>query len=443
MTIQIEDAPGLAWRKRQDGDVAYWVAPAALVKLGFTPKSERLWPPADQPHPGKLLQSSRDMIAKRCQVLSAEGKLYKGGGSRQASCVQQDFDGTVRGLSRAYQVDPDSEFHGLRHRVQRAYLSNLTIIEDTIGDRLLANLKGRWFKQCYREWNTKADGTEYAARAYALMSMFRILINFGAGILEDEPCQRIKALICAKKGEHSAITFSGGRRRRETTLSAEQVIAIRKMAHQMGYPYIALAQAVQFELAMRPKDAVGEWIPTNYPGVSDILARGLKWVCGIHWREITDGLILTHKLSKSMRGRKGLVSPGGKVRSWDLKLSPMIMEELAHIPVDRRVGPLIVNPNTGLPMGKNYYASKWREIADAAGIPKEVQNRDTRAGALTETEQAAGLDHARATGGHSKQDTTAIYIRAENEKIAYAAVERAKRRTNKTSNVCSNGTEKS
>lgn len=450
---KIENATGLSWRKRADGLIAYWIAPAKLVDAGFEPKTKRLWPAADQPHPGKLTAADRAMIAGACQRLTAETKLWKVGGlAANVGKVQVEFNGTVRGLSHAYQTDEMSPFHELRHYVKRYYLSNLRIIEDTIGDRLIANLNIRWLKTAYREWETKKDGTKYRARARMLITMFRILISFGAGLLEDRHCQRMFALVCAKeKGVRSLFEIKGGRRRREVELTAEQAVAIRAKAHEMGYPEIALAQAFQFELAMRPKDIGGEWLPESEPGDSDIRARGKKWVLGVRWDEIGPGhyvdldgnrqfseLLLTHRVSKSIRGRENLATDEGKTRTWDLTLSPMIMEELQHWPFKKRTGPLLINPTTGLPFGRDYYPERWRKVADAAGIPQDVQNRDTRAGALTESEAAVGLENTRAVGTHSEQNTTGIYIRNENAKIANAAVERAKRRKNKHSNVRSN-----
>lgn len=450
---KIADATGLSWRERGDGWIAYWIAPAKLADVGFEPKTKRLWPPADVPHPGRLTKFDRDYIAHGCSRLTAETKLWKSDGrAADIGKVQVQFSGTVRSLSHTYQTDELSPFHALRFGVKKYYLSNLRIIEDTVGDRVIANLDARWLKNTHKEWDTKADGSKYRARGRMLMTMFRIIISFGAGLLEDRHCQRIATLICSKsKGERSLVTFNGGHNRREVELTVDHAVAIRRKAHEMGYPEVALAQAVQFELAMRPKDVVGEWLPLSEPGESDITARGKKWLLGARWDEIAPGhyvdvdgrrqfseLLLTHRVSKSIRGRDNLATDQGKTRTWDLTLSPMIMEELLHWSFAKRVGPLIVNPRTGLPFNYDYYNERWRKIADAAGVPKNVQNRDARAGALTETEAAVGIEHSRAVGTHSEQDTTQIYIRGENAKIANAAVERAKRRRNRDSNVRSN-----
>jgi hypothetical protein len=48
----------------------------------------------------------------------------------------------------------------------------------------------------------------------------------------------------------------------------------------MGRPSIALEQALAFELGVRQKDVIGEWIPVAYPGVSDIIDSSRKWMMG-------------------------------------------------------------------------------------------------------------------------------------------------------------------
>jgi len=56
--------------------------------------------------------------------------------------------------------------------------------------------------------------------------------------------------------------------------------------------------------------------------------------------------------------------------------------------------------------------NRWRDIARKAGIPDNVQNRDSRAGAATE---AAAIkvprDKVQRMVGHSKEATTAGYQR--------------------------------
>jgi hypothetical protein len=48
-----------------------------------------------------------------------------------------------------------------------------------------------------------------------------------------------------------------------------------------GMPSIQLAQALQFELCLRQKDVIGEWVPVAEPGMSSVTYHGRKWLCGL------------------------------------------------------------------------------------------------------------------------------------------------------------------
>lgn len=198
--------------------------------------------------------------------------------------------------------------------------------------------------------------------------------------------------------------------------------AIRAKAREMGYFSIAFAQALMYGLGIRQKDALGEWLRNSEPGLSEITSQGEKWLFGMHWKN-AEGLLITHRLSKSIRGRKGILDPeSGKTKQFDLSLYPMVMEELARIPVEKRIGPLVVDESTGLPWKQKTFARKWRKIARAAGVPDAVQTRDSRAGAATELERVAGLENTRKAMGHSHQDTSRIYTRDEDTATAAAAI---------------------
>jgi hypothetical protein len=193
---------------------------------------------------------------------------------------------------------------------------------------------------------------------------------------------------------------------------------------------------LQFELLLRPKDVCGEWIPIDWPGVSDVTYRGDKWTVGLHWRELV-GVMLTHRLSKSLHGRDALADPReGKKKTWELIPAhyPMICEELSYIPPEQRVGPMIIDEHTGRPYRHDDYGTLWRQIADEVGIPRSVQNRDSRAGGITETIDASdgNLEAARHAAGHSDITTTQRYSRAGDKATAKVAQFRAAKRPGNT-----------
>ena len=116
----------------------------------------------------------------------------------------------------------------------------------------------------------------------------------------------------------------------------------------------------------------------------------------------------------------------GATVTLDLRMLPMVVEELARVPEEARRGPLIVNPRTSLPYRNWYYGEMWRKVRKIAGIRKEVWNRDMRAGAITEGRQAAApSDDLAKTAGHTSKRTTAIYDRDRLEAARRVAQARA------------------
>ncbi len=258
-------------------------------------------------------------------------------------------------------------------------------------------------------------------------SMFDDTVTSLIRIYETDPDSPYKELrFHTAKTVLDAMEFENPKKRK-TFVTAPQAVAIRAEAHRRGRPSIALAQALEFELGCRQKDAIWEWLPQSEPGLSEITAGGDKAMHGFHWNNVTPDLWLSHRLSKSLRGRRATVSTeSGHQKRWHLVLYPMVMEELALIPPELRVGAMVKAEHTGLPWRHKYFQQHWREIATAVGVPANVQNRDSRAGAATEGENAgADIETIRHGLGHSKPETTRIYTRTADEQTAKLATIRS------------------
>lgn len=411
----ISGAVGCRWRRRANGWTAMWIARADLVKRGYRPRSVHLWSGAEPD------DATRRMIVDTCTRLQNEMLLFARGGAASVGI----FDGTVRGLIRCYQTDPDSSFHELRFKSKQFYCDMMGLLDKRVGEVGLSSITGRRIKQWYNalaEPKTP-DSPPRIPRAHACMAMLRILFGFGHTILEDDHCRRLKEIM----GE---LEFAQGRPR-SVAITAEQAVAVRRKAHEMGYPSVALAQAIQFETLLRPSDVIGQWVPISEPGLSSVQYGGEKWIVGIDWREISADLILTHRLSKSLKGRAAIADRNsGKEKVYDLKLYSMVMEELGRIPSEARSGPLIVCETTGLPYRHADFRRRWRSVARRAGIPDNVQNRDSRAGGITEGIVASGgnLEAVRHAAGHSQITTTTRYSRAGDQQTATVAVLRQSKR---------------
>jgi hypothetical protein len=417
------DTLGLNWRRRGSGWVAYWIARADIVERGYPTKSVRLWPASDELGRDEPTRSEWEVISSQCDKLQTEMLLW---GKPQNWDPRAIYNGTLDSLITVYLNDPDSPFQALRIKTKQRYESELKSLRYAIGEAHIPVLIFRDFKRWHENFcKPKVAGNRLRkARGHSMMTMVRIVLSFGA-MLKLAGCE-------AARDTLSEMTFELPKRRTQI-VDAQQTILIRQEAHRRGLGSIALAQAIMFSLGIRQKDALGEYIPISEPGVSDIIVGNEKWMIGMRWEGLS-GMLLEHRISKSIRGRNGLADPdAGKLKRFDLRLYPMIMEELSLIPDEKRKGPMVVAEHTGLPWRQKVFAEKWREIARTVGIPDDVQNRDTRAGAASEAEELEiPVEKIGKALGQSKPDTTRIYMRADDRVTAEVAILRAKKNSPET-----------
>lgn len=383
---RVQNAPGLVWRKRAEGHEARWQARTDLIKRGWEPKSVHLWKGVE---PTELQWK---WIVDRCRALQAEMLLWGKGGIQETPL----FDGTMGALIRGYQSDLDSPYRKLRYKSRLHYADLLKRIDKDHGSELIREVRTRTVLRWYEDWS--AGGK--IAMGHAMITMLRTVLSFGASILEDEDCGRLFGLLAKQKFQQAPP--------RNERLTAEQATAIRVAAHAAGHHSIALAQAIQFECILRQKDVIGEWMPMSEPVPSVVHFGHRKWARGIRWSEIDEHLILTHITSK--RNKEIVV---------DLKLAPMVMEELAKLGPRPSSGPVIVREATGRPWEADDFRRCWRELATACGIPRHVRNMDSRAGAISEaTDAGADIEKVRHAATHSDISMTQRYSRGGTEKTA-------------------------
>jgi hypothetical protein len=388
---KIEDAPGIVWRARKAGWVATWQARSDLIKAGFIPQTVRLWE-GEEP-----TEAEAQAIAKQCRRMQSEMLTF----SRAGDFVTEHPTKTLRDLCNKYQTDPTSTHGKKRYHTRRNHDLHLKRIVDAHGDELLSAIRARQLLLWHDEWS---DGGNKVAMGHMMMSMLRTMFGFGATMLENAECERLSGVM-----HH--MRFEMGKPREEV-LTAEQATAHRAKAREVGWYSMALAQAFQFDLMLRQKDVIGEWVPMSEPGVSDYTAAKGKWLRGLRWSEIDANMVLRHTTSKK---EKPLVV--------DLKLAPMVQEELQHIIEMEgelpKTGPIVICEASGIPWSASEYRRKWRIIADMVKIPKEVRNQDSRAGAISEaTEAGADLEHVRHAATHSDISMTQRYSRKSEEKVA-------------------------
>lgn len=299
-----------------------------------------------------------------------------------------------RELAEVYMSDPLSDFHKLRWVTKKAYTNYVRRLNNTFGDVLLKDINVRFIKEKHAIW---ASGGRIAM-AHGLITAFRIVVGFGAGILEREDCQRIR-------GAMSAVKFKNAKPR-DTFMTPEQILRFLDFALIEGEFAIALSQSGQWDWGFRQKDMIGEWVPLDAdPRPSNIIVKGMKWVGGIVMDEINNDLVLTHETSKR-----------GKILTFPIRSCPLVMDMWRYAP---KSGPLIVDPETGLPFRVWNYGRRWRNVATKAGIPRNVWNMDSRAGRITDLlANGVPLEDARKFAGHSQSSTTSRYSRGTMEAIA-------------------------
>lgn len=310
----------------------------------------------------------------------------------------------VNELIDSYKTDVDSPYYGFRLRIctRQHYAELCKAITREIGHMELADIKARQLLH----WHETFLQSGKISMGHSVMGMLRILMGFGSTILENPECVRISDVL-------GKMRFKMGKPRIER-LTAEQAVIVRAQAHLINRRSIALAQAFQFELMLRQRDVIGEWMPVTEPVPSDVVVNGLKWARGLRWDEIDENFILTHVTSKRQ-----------KPITVDLKLADMVISELTlwFGAMDRKrmpeSGPVIISERTGLPWHSQEFRRYWRKIATRAGIPKEVKNMDTRSGAITEaTDAGIPLETIRHASTHSDISMVARYSRGSTEKIA-------------------------
>lgn len=389
-------APGLKWRSRAGGRrVPYWVARADIVKRGYPLSTVPLHVPDDHPNPAAFL-------ADRCRLLQAEMLEWASGRPAERAI----FNGTLGSLIDVYRADQEGPYSKLQQNTRQFYDYGLDLLKAHAGARRLDKVAGRDIRQWHAHLRKPAaltekqitagiaENPERPRRAYAAMQMLRVVIGYG--VTERlNMCRAIRDVLEEMEFESPA--------RRESQMTYAQVRAFRAKAIELGRPSMALAVTLQFDLSMRQGDVIGKWSRDEGAGEP-------RWHGGLTWSHIKDG-VLVKRTNKTAT----------KVEH-DLARLPDTQAEIARVPAERRVGPIVLCEGTGLPYRRRFYAAEFRRIARLAGIPDDVWSMDARAGAVTEALDAGADDSdVMNTAGHTQVSTTHRYNRSSLKKTGRVA----------------------
>lgn len=375
-------APGLKIRTNKKGVIqAYWVAAQCTRRA-------KNYPLKTVP----LSKTRPEEWADRCNKLYSELLIWLDGDQKKSLA----FKGTVNSLIDHYEQHDLSPYHLVKYNTKATYDDGIKWIRKTVGTRTLSKISGIDFLTWHANYlkPLKKEGPRRVDSAHRNMSMIRRVLKWGV-VLELPHAKRLSDIISVLEFEMPPV--------RNVYMTYEQAVAFIRKANELGRPSMALAQAIQFELGFRQKDVIGEWFPDmTGSGIRQTAVNTVKpkrWDNGLTWSHIDADMILRKDTAKTGQGA-----------AFDLKLYPMLMAELSRVPADERIGPIIVNPNTGLPFTGNTYRTEWRAIATLAGIPSDIQNRDSRSGSITEaTDAGAGLEIVRHHSAHKNASMTARY----------------------------------
>lgn len=334
--------------------------------------------------------------------------------ANQGQFPKDRYDGTIAGLARRYFSDEFSPYRKLKWNSQIHHDKCGKIVVATVGARQIGKLLGPDFIRWAANWGAPSGEGKPPRpwRAKHCIDIVRRMIAYGV-TLGYEDCSRADVILGKLR-----FTTPPARRSRMTF---DQVKAVREMAHKMGLGSIALATVLQFELSLRQKDVIGEWEPAPLTE-GGIVHRGTRWTNGLQWSDIDSAMILRKTHTKT-----------GAYVEFDLKLYPLVLEEIELVPREKRIGPMIISENTGEPYKHRTFTLTWRRVANKAGLPKGVWNMDARAGAISEAYDAgAGETDVMKHAGHKNRQTSARYNRGTLEQTSRVARLRlAKRVENK------------
>jgi hypothetical protein len=393
-TVEL-DAPGLQVVERTNGAIhQYWIATADARKHGFLPRTVRL-------HYDLSDAAGRRELQQRCKTLTNEMLAWLGDPGGQNKPI---YDGTIAALIRCYQSDPKSPYQGLAQNTQRGYDDWCRTLERAIGKRRVDRLTGQDLRDCFLdllEPTSPRRAPRVRLAKACVRSMLSILLNYGAElglpgcldlaqVLERMTLRVPKDIRAAWKTERPnkvAMTYE------HAAAIVKQGLARKTRRHRS----VAIGVAAQFEFTLRQIDVIGEW--EKIKGAKQIssvaiVSRGRMWRPGLRFEDVSEG---TLDLATSKNDTKAI---------FDVTAYPLFMQALNSVPESERCGPLVVDEN-GMPVRRRYYQDLYRDVADAAGVPRAVWNMFARHGGVTEAHEAgADLVDVSKHAQHADLNTT-------------------------------------
>jgi hypothetical protein len=279
------------------------------------------------------------------------------------------YDGTVSGLIRCYQTDKNSPYQAVKQNTQRGYDDWCRTLDRAIGKRRVDHLSGHDIRDCFlrvMEPATPGGAPRVRLAKACVRSMLGILVNYGAelglpGCLElAEPLERMTLRVpqAARRAWKAAKPKKAG-------MIYEQAAAIVAEGLRRGtrrHRSVALRVAAQFELTLRRVDVIGTWEKLDQAEAvqaSAVVERGRIWRSGLRFEDFAAGRLDVETSKTSTQA------------VYDVTAYPLFRQALAAVPASERMGPLVTDER-GRPVTRRYYLALYRDVPDAAGVPRAV-----------------------------------------------------------------------
>ncbi len=216
----------------------------------------------------------------------------------------------------------------MRFQTRSNYDYYLRRIAQDCGNSLLAQIDSQYISDLHERWKSGGKG-ENIYFAHSLVTMLRGLFNFGAVHLKDPQCERLSMVLHRMK-------FKMNKKKHRRRITGDEVDAIIRKAIEHLVPSVALTQALVFEFGVAQRDVLGEWVPRDEPGESEVFDGAMKWIRGFRWEHIKKG-VLHH-----------LAPQGNKPLELDLTKYPRVVQALERVREEgsRRAGCLRKNRPT-------------------------------------------------------------------------------------------------
>jgi hypothetical protein len=206
--------------------------------------------------------ASDEELGRLCREHTERLLKYLETADQERPLTRTSYDGTVTSACRVYQEHPYSDFHTVKRNTRDFYTKSIKIIEATVGKRLIRNLTVLDCKHWYTEWRKPAEpgGPERIDRAHDAITLFRTVLNFMTA-LRHKDCRLLAE-------ELKKMRFEKGSAR-EQELSYAQASAFIRTAFALAEREVitrdralnmAIGTAAQFEMMLRQKDVIGEYL---------------------------------------------------------------------------------------------------------------------------------------------------------------------------------------